>query len=82
MAQLSFVAIVEMLIRTSSRVLIPQYGGATNPKGIESLSPGLRVRELPWVKRPKDLSTLKGLHPRRPGVRNTTPSGLWERVGA
>jgi hypothetical protein len=47
-----------------------------NPEGIESLSPGLRVRELPWGRIPKDHSTLKGLHPGRRSDWNPTPSGL------
>ena len=35
-----------------------------NPKGIGSLSPRLRVRELPWERAPTGPQTLKGLYPR------------------
>jgi hypothetical protein len=44
-----------------------------NPKGIPALSPGLRVRELPWKRCGKSGPTLKGLK-RRSGVRTTDPA--------
>jgi len=64
-----------------------------NPNGIPLLSPGLRVRELPWENRHRRLATLKGLHkngifalrlavvPRGSAAKFNTAEGLCETHG-
>jgi hypothetical protein len=47
-----------------------------HPERMAHISPGLRVRELPWVPQAKDTPTLKGLKIIRAGALTATPSGL------
>jgi hypothetical protein len=54
---------------------------ANNPEGIESFSPGLRVRELPWVWaamifNPNGVASFRFLD-RDEMHGDATPSGLW-----